>query len=189
MANSYMTKQLMADSLKKLMEKIPFSKISIQNIVDGCGITRQAFYYHFQDVYELLGWIYNNEAIYYLEQHKTYENWKEGYLEAFRYIEKNKAFCMNTLHSIGRDHLERFLFANTSNSLKQIVDEISEGTKISEEYKKFIVDFYTPALISLVAKWMEENMKEKPEYIIEKIGFLIDGTIKQAIIRFEEKHR
>lgn len=55
MNNSTITKHLMAESLKKQMEKTSFNKISIQNIVDGCGLTRQAFYYHFQDVYELLG--------------------------------------------------------------------------------------------------------------------------------------
>ncbi|WP_160671948.1 TetR/AcrR family transcriptional regulator C-terminal domain-containing protein [Clostridium sp. C8-1-8] len=189
MANSYMTKQLMAESLKKLMEKTPFNKISIQNIVDGCGVTRQAFYYHFQDVYQLLGWIYNNEAVYYLEQNKSYSTWKEGYLEAFKYIEQNKAFCINTLHSIGRDHLERFLFSNTSNSLKKIIDEISEGINVPESYKKFIIDFYTPAFIALVGKWMEEDMKEKPETIIADVGFLVDGTIRQAMLRYEEEHR
>lgn len=187
MPNSYITKQLLAESLKKQMEKTALNKISIQNIVDGCGLTRQAFYYHFQDIYELLGWIYNNETIKYMARNKTYENWKDGYLEAFRYIEKNRVFCMNTLHSVGRDHLERFLFANTADYLNQIVNEISEDMKVTEDKKKFIVKFYTPAFIALVAEWMEDGMKEKPEEIIENVSILLDGSVKRALEQYEKK--
>lgn len=189
MSNSYITKQLMAVSLKNKMEKTPFNKISIQNIVDGCSLTRQTFYYHFQDVYELLGWIYNNQTVEYLERNKGYKNWKEGYLEAFRFIENNKQFCLNTLHSIGRDHLDRFLFASTSAYIKQIIDELSEGIIVSDEKKKFIVDFYTPAFIALVAKWMEDGMKEKPENIVADVGILLDGTIVNALKLYEVKDR
>jgi probable dihydroxyacetone kinase regulator len=189
MPSSHITKQLMAISLKQQMEKTPFNKISIQNIVDGCGLTRQAFYYHFQDVYELLGWIYNNEAVEYMEKNKTYKKWKNGYLEVFRYIEKNKSFCMNTLHSIGRDHLERFLFANTACYLTLIVDEISEKINVTEKAKKLIVDFYTPAFIALVAKWMEDGMTENPEDIIENVGCLIDGSIERALRQYDKKGR
>lgn len=187
MSNSNLTKQLMAESLKKQMEKTPFNKISVQNIVDGCGLTRQSFYYHFQDVYELLGWIYSNETVKYMERNASYANWKEGYLEAFKYIEKNKAFCINTLHSIGRDHLERFLFSNTATFLTQIIDEISVGMKLAEANKRIIVDFYTPAFIALVREWMEDGMKEKPEDIVENVGILVDGTIKRALLKYEEK--
>ncbi|ADL50974.1 TetR/AcrR family transcriptional regulator C-terminal domain-containing protein [Clostridium cellulovorans] len=181
MSNSSHTKQLMAESLKKQMEKTPINKISIQNIVDGCGLTRQSFYYHFQDVYELLGWIYSNQAAKWLEEESRYENWKEGYLEVFKYIEKNKTFCLNTLHSVGREHLERFLFASASKHLIGIVEEISGDMKVPEEKKKIVVDFYTPAFIALVGKWMEGGMKTKPEEIIEAIGVLVDGTIEKAL--------
>lgn len=187
MTNSYMTKQALAMSLKKHMEKAPFNKISIQNITDGCGLTRQAFYYHFQDIYELLGWIYSNETVEYMAKNKTYENWKCGFLEAFKYIKKNKKFCMNTLHSIGRDHLERFLFASTASFLSQIIEEISNGMEVEKEKKKFIVDFYTPAFIAIVVKWMEEGMKESPEDIIKNVSILVDGTIKKALERYEVK--
>ncbi|MGE5632222.1 MAG: hypothetical protein ACM3TR_14160 [Caulobacteraceae bacterium] len=54
MANSMITKKALANSLKKLMKSLPLNKISVKNIVDDSGLNRQTFYYHFQDIYDLL---------------------------------------------------------------------------------------------------------------------------------------
>ncbi len=184
---SDVTKQLMAESLKKLMKKTPFNKISIHNIVEDCGLTRQAFYYHFQDVYELLGWIYSNEALEYGRKEINYETWEAAYLEVFEYIEKNKQFCMNTLNSIGRGHLERFLIANTATYLTNIVNEVAIDMHVTEKNKKFIVDFYTPAFIAVLVKWMEDGMKEDPHNVVQNVGALVGGNIKKALTEYEKK--
>ncbi|HAH77931.1 MAG TPA: dihydroxyacetone kinase transcriptional activator DhaS, partial [Ruminococcaceae bacterium] len=61
MVHASQTKAKLADSLKDLMKKTPFRKITIQNVTDHCGLNRQTFYYHFKDMYDLLRWIYQNE--------------------------------------------------------------------------------------------------------------------------------
>ncbi len=184
---SDVTKQLMAESLKKLMKKTPFNKISIHNIVEECGLTRQAFYYHFQDAYELLGWIYSNEALEYGKKDINYQTWEAAYLDVFEYIEKNESFCMNTLNSIGRGHLERFLIGNTAAYLTNIVNEVATDMHVTERNKKFIVDFYTPAFIAVLVKWMEEGMKENPLNIVQNVVALMDGNIKKALMEYEKK--
>ena len=63
MSGSQITKKALALSIKKLMETIPLSKISIRQIADNCGVNRQTFYYHFKDKFDLVNWIYYTEAI------------------------------------------------------------------------------------------------------------------------------
>jgi len=57
------TSILLAESLKKLMERIPFEKITIKNITDEAGLIRPTFYNHFADKYALLEWIFRNEIV------------------------------------------------------------------------------------------------------------------------------
>ncbi len=57
MPYSQITRNALARSLKKLMLTVPLTKITIQQLVDDCGVTRHTFYNHFQDIYELLGWL------------------------------------------------------------------------------------------------------------------------------------
>lgn len=62
-AASLKTKRALAESLKKLMRAKPFSKITVTEIVNDCGVNRKTFYYHFEDIYALLRWIFEEEAV------------------------------------------------------------------------------------------------------------------------------
>lgn len=57
-AASYQTKQALATALKELMTQKPIDKITIHELTERCGIRRQNFYYHFEDVYDLLRWMF-----------------------------------------------------------------------------------------------------------------------------------
>jgi len=61
MAKPELTKQLIAQTLKKLMLNTPLDKISVQEIVDACGLNRKTFYYHFRDKQDLVCWIFDTE--------------------------------------------------------------------------------------------------------------------------------
>ena len=50
------TKIALEASLKELLKKKPFDKITIADLTEDCGISRMAFYYHFKDIYDLVEW-------------------------------------------------------------------------------------------------------------------------------------
>lgn len=50
---SLATKKALAAALKKLMVNKPISKITVRELVAECGINRNSFYYHFEDIYAL----------------------------------------------------------------------------------------------------------------------------------------
>ena len=52
-ADSNLTKRALAAVMKELMEQMPFSKISVSDIAEQCGMNRKSFYYHFKDKYDL----------------------------------------------------------------------------------------------------------------------------------------
>lgn len=178
------TKQQLANALKNLMLTKSLEKITVKDIVTHCGVNRQTFYYHFKDIYDLLGWIYKTEAVGSILNYKTYETWQQGFLKIFQYVEDNKEFCMNTFHSMGRDHLEDFLHSEIFPLVLSVVNEISTEYPVSEESKRFIADFYTFAFIGLLTSWMKTGMKDTPCEIIKKLEKLINGTIKRAIYRY-----
>ena len=104
------TKKAFATSLKKLLSQKPLDKIKITDITEDCEVNRQTFYYHFKDIYDLLEWVYTNEATRALGDKKTYDTWQEGFYEIFEYILENKTFVLNTYNSVSREYLERYLY-------------------------------------------------------------------------------
>ena len=63
MADSNITKRALAQAMKGLMAKQPFSKISVGDICEACGMNRKSFYYHFRDKYDLVNWIFYSEFL------------------------------------------------------------------------------------------------------------------------------
>ena len=92
---SQTTKRALAASLKKLLIHKPLSKITITDITEDCEVNRHTFYYHFQDIYDLIDWIYETEMEKVIADNKTYETWADGVQALFEYALNNKTFTIN----------------------------------------------------------------------------------------------
>ena len=56
------TKIWIADIMRKLMAKKPIDKIRVTEICQAAEIERPTFYYHFKDKYDLVAWIFFQDA-------------------------------------------------------------------------------------------------------------------------------
>ena len=52
-------KYKLADSVKKCMKTAPVDRITVKDIAEGCGLTRQTFYRNFKDKYDLINWYFD----------------------------------------------------------------------------------------------------------------------------------
>ena len=52
-------KYQLADALKQCMSKMPVEKITVKEIVEECGTTRQTFCRNFKDKYDLINWYFD----------------------------------------------------------------------------------------------------------------------------------
>src|SRR5574344_1617131 len=179
------TKKAIAASFKKLLLEKPLDKITVTDITNDCGINRQTFYYHFEDLPDLVEWICLEDADEALQDKKTYETWQEGFLAIFKLMLKDKEFIMNIYHSVSLDILERYLYKLVYPLIKNVVDEQAEGMSVREEDKVFIADFYKYGFVGLVLNWIGQDMKEDPSKIIERLSVLIKGTFGQALNNYK----
>lgn len=178
---SQTTKRAIVASLKKLLAQKPLDKITVIDIVEDCEVNRQTFYYHFQDIYDLIEWMFLSESAKVLDGNKTYGTWQRGFLQIFQYVEDNKALVTNIYHSISRTHLEQFLCREAYNLLIGVINEMSVEMSIHDEDKDFIANFYKFAFVGLMLDWIEKGMKAEPAKIVENIGILVHGDISKAL--------
>lgn len=186
MAN--MTKQALEVSLKKLLLQKPLDKITINDLTADCGISRMAFYYHFEDIYDLVEWSCIEDASRALQGKKTYDSWQEGLLQIFEAVLENKPFILNVYHSVSREQIETYLFRLTYDLLEGVVEEKAAGQKISEEEKGFIADFYKYGFVGIMLDWIKQGMRSDYEEIVERMCLTLHGTILRSIENFSEKH-
>ena len=107
---SMQTKRALAASLKSIMAHKPFSKITVTEIIDDCGVNRKTFYYHFEDIYALLHWMLEQESIEILKHFNLMTDYRDAVSFVMDYIESNRHIINCALDSGGRDELHRFFF-------------------------------------------------------------------------------
>ena len=184
-AVSDQTKQAMVSALKAMMIQKPVDKITIQDITDRCGIRRQNFYYHFADIYDLMQYMFQEEAVSLLEQHEGTLLWQEGLLQLFRYLEKNRTVCLCALRSVGRDHLRRFFQTDIYAIIHRTVEQV--GTEIGADLGgdaqpdiDLVTHFYVVALSGMVESWLLEEIDRTPEQLIAFADQMLQDHISGA---------
>ncbi len=70
------TKEKIGSAFKKLMIDRPFDSITITDITDACSLNRLTFYYHFQDKYDLMNWIFYKDVIDPIRGSIDVDNWR-----------------------------------------------------------------------------------------------------------------
>ena len=183
------TKQILEESLKKLMLQKPLDKITIRDLTEDCDISRMAFYYHFKDIYDLVEWSCLEDATRALAGKKTYDTWSEGLVQIFDAVYENKPFILNAYRCISRDQIESFLFHLTSDLLMNVVEEKAEGTSISEEDRRFIADFYKYSFVCVMLDWIRGGMKDDYHIIVNDICTTMHGAISNSLRNFADSDK
>ena len=81
----YSTKKKIADCVRQLMKRKEISKITIGDIMEATGMSRQSFYYHFKDIYDVLEWIGCNDFKDQLQgQYDSMEKWACDLMEVLQ---------------------------------------------------------------------------------------------------------
>jgi len=184
---SQVTKRALENSLKNLLAHKSFDKITVTDITEDCGINRMTFYYHFQDIYDLVEWSCIEDARKALDGKKTYDTWQEGFLQIFEAVLENKIFIVNVYHHVSREQVENYLYQLTSRLLMGVIDEQADGMVIRDEDKNLIADFYKYAFVGFMLDWIKKDMKENPKDIVNRISLLVQGQLNIALKKFEIK--
>lgn len=182
---SQLTKRALEESLKRLLLTKPLNKITIADITSDCGISRMTFYYHFQDIYDLVEWACEEDAARAIAGNKTADTWQTGLLDTFLALRENKSFIASIYHDMSREQVERFLVPVVSDLVKSVVDEHAARRHVREQDRDFIARFFAHALIGTVLDWIARDMRDDPQQLVQRVATIADGAIETALDRLE----
>lgn len=177
------TKKALSASLKKFMETKPFSKITVSEIVADCGLNRKTFYYHFEDTRDLLKWTFEQEAIDVVKSFDLLIEYEGAIIFVIDYLEKNQHFLNCVYDTVGQNELKRFLFNDFSGITRMIITGVEKnmGKEISEDFRKFLVYFYTDGMVGLLIEWLHGEIKYDKETEVRYIAELFRRTLPPLI--------
>ena len=97
------TKELLADSFRSLVLTMPFQKISIKMITDGAHVIRPTFYNYFQDKYEVIEFLFDQDIGSKVEVMIENDMEQEAIKLMFICFEKNKEYYHRLFETTGQN--------------------------------------------------------------------------------------
>ena len=185
MAKNY-TKNLIKQEFIKLLNKKSLHNITVTEIAKQCKIERKTFYYHYENLPQLVKEIFDEELEDVIEEFNETLSWEESFISATKFILENKKVVKHMYESDYKVELEKYIFSISGEIMRKYVRRVAKDTKAQEIDIKLIAFFYQCALSSSLIQWVATDMKTDPKLVTRRLGELMDGNILEALKRSEK---
>lgn len=166
---SLKTKKSLAAALKKAMETKKLSKITVSELIEECNMNRKTFYYHFKDIYDLLKWVLEEEAIDVVKKFDMVVNTEEAFRFIMNYVEENKHIINCAYDSMGFEELKRFFYRDMIGIIYENIQHGEEkiGLSLDSSFKEFLARFYTEAAAGIMIDWVKNRVSQDRETVLQ----------------------
>ena len=180
-------KSMIADAFVKLAREKNIDKITVKDLVEECSISRQTFYYHFQDLLDVIEWSTEQAFANLLERSLQADDPETVMREFIDASEDAAALLQKLLHSQKREQIERLLVRSIRTYLQEMASRRGPAADLSYEDAEVALDFCTYGVVGLLL----ENCGKKGvdrERRARQIHRLLSGRIDGARQSGTESH-
>lgn len=168
-------KEIIAEAARKLILEKKVKKLTVKDIVEECQITRQAFYYHFEGIPDLIQWSIGKGVDRLLEETRQ----QDGPEAALKYL---FVFAINAMPDVRRGvesnygkEVEQTLRRGTYELFEKIVEEENLYQNYGRQELKLLLRYHSSAILGLLQDWTPEDTKNLDGIVHEVYQIMVGG--------------
>ena len=166
------TQQALRHTLLVLLERQPLDKITVKMLVDACGVSRNTFYYHYDDIPALLTDTLEAEFA------KTADGGQgDPLLRLLTMVAGHRQVFAHIDHSQSREILRRRLYQAMETNVRHTLED---GSALSQAQRDTLAVFFAGGIWSLFRSWLEDGAQETPEAFLSRIS-AVQQLMQQAV--------
>lgn len=164
-------RQRLADAVKRLMRSSTLEKITVTQIVEEAGLTRQTFYRNFQDKYDLVNWHFEQLAESSFKQMGVSLTLREGLIRKFEFLKREEAFFAQAFREEGCNSVVQYDYACILEFYSSVLRKKLHSRELPDDVG-FLLRLYCFGSIQMTVEWATGGM-ERP--IPELVDLLIEA--------------
>lgn len=177
------TKIAIKNSFIKLLNEKSLNQITVKDIVETCGVNRNSFYYHFQDIPALVEEIVTEEADRIIAEHPSIDSIEECLNAALDFARKNRRAILHIHNSANRGIYEQYLWKVCQHVVSSYMDVAFAGKPIRDSDKELLIRFYKCECFGMVMEWLSSGMRDDMAEQIKRICELRRGMAEEMVAR------
>ena len=171
MPKTDITKTALGVCLKELMKKKRLGQITVKDITSQCGVSRNVFYYHFRDKYDLVHWIFYSETLPVINTFSDPERYRDGFVNLCKYMLQNRDFYMEVFNYVGQNSLSDSLVESYFELMKiHILTVYTQvGYRLAEDELYILGRLEAYAYVGVIMEWVRGGMQANYMIYFEKL--------------------
>ena len=162
MPRSKQTKHLLAQSLQELLATMPLEKISVNDIVEQAGVGRNTFYYHFEDKYHMLRWMFQQEMQPALDAACTQGHWADSIPLLCERMRQDAALYMHLMQTLTPDNLPGLLLNYYNQAILHSAKEYFHRRRTNADEAEAVALYYAYGVVGSLMEWVRHGMRTDP---------------------------
>lgn len=158
MADNNRTKNMCANALLELSNTKALADISISDITNFCGISRNTFYYHFKDKQELIYWIYATFHDTKIDLRLNSE--QSNTMALVNFMRKYASFFKQAFSETGQNCFREELTRSCYKDYSYIIHTLYDATDLTPEIADFIAQYYARSLVETAELFLYAQFKD-----------------------------
>lgn len=171
------TKQEIAEAFLLLINKYPLNEITIDSLSKACGINRNTFYYHFNNIADLIEYVIKGIVDHLLTKYPPkIDSLEDCFIAGINFARNNKNAINNIYHSTSRAIFERHLWHVCDYSVNAYLESVPKNVLLAKTPEEIdtLRDFIKFECFGFIIDWINRDM---PEDVTEKIKTLVNLPI------------
>lgn len=154
------TRKLIQKSFMKIARTKPVDKITVREIVEDCGINRNSFYYHFEDLPALIESILEEQMLFLWESMScSIDNLPEVMRFVSEKLKEDRDVWRNVYTSKNRALLDYRVMMLANRVVRRVLpDSLFDQYHISQADREIIIRTYRCEIVGQVLEWLESSM-------------------------------
>lgn len=170
----------LADSIKELMAHNTLEKITVTDVVRHAYLTRQTFYRHFRDKYDLVNWYFDILARQCFDEMGVTLTLREGLVLKFNFIRREKVFFAQAFRSTDYNSIEQHDYQFILQFYTNIIEKKTH--KPLNEDLRFVLELYCHGSISMTVEWAVSGMEKSPESLADDLIAALPSKLAVILI-------
>lgn len=181
------TKKAIIDAFWQLLEERPYSKITVQSIVECCQVNRNTFYYHFQDIPTLAECSIQEWTESVINENCQLGSPANCIIPVTNELTNRKAAFIHLYHSANRESLMRYLNETSWNIVQFYIDNATKHMDIPAEDRLALIRGYKCAFVGVIIDWLDNGASYDLSAFCERMLILFAGSGKKAFLMHTEE--
>ncbi|WP_455582024.1 TetR/AcrR family transcriptional regulator C-terminal domain-containing protein [Dysosmobacter sp.] len=147
------TKALIAQQFAAMIRQRSVDKITVRDLVEVCHISRQTFYYHFQDIMDVVEWSVRQAMEQTLRQSLLADTPQAALRVFTSAVIEGRPLLEKLLHSHQREQIELLLVETMRTYLQELLRSRPPAAPVHYADLDVLLDFYAYGIVGLLLKY------------------------------------